>query len=361
MNIVEKMKGDWNRRANHDAKFWVDTTHYQNDEIFNRAGERGVTQFLELLGPHINSSWHVLDVGCGIGRMIRPMASHFECISGVDVSGEMVSKARHWLRNIENATVFENNGIDLKLFESSQFELVYSSIAFQHMPREVFDNYLSEINRVLKPNGFLEFQMYVGVYRDPPFEDTLTIRVYEQDELLDRLKNHGFSLVNKSIEPSTREGLENWIVLARKVGSYNPSSELSWLDKYCERKASALEIQLSFQLAKNHIQKGRITEAEKTLRFLVTTNPGFLDGWLELGILLINEGRIDEGIRTLENMLDAHPVFFPAYFSIAEIYKKTGRDDNILYVQKRLRGYQDEISQVLADIERLVPEKRTTS
>lgn len=359
MNIVEKMKGDWNRRAKHDAKFWVDTTHYQNDEIFNRAGERVVTQFLELLGPHMNSSWHVLDVGCGIGRMIRPMASHFECVSGVDVSGEMVSEGRHWLRNIENANVFENNGIDLKLFESSEFDLVYSGIAFQHMPREVFGNYLPEINRVLKPNGFLEFQMYVGVYRDPPIEDTLTVRIYEEDELLDKLKNHGFSLVNKSIEPATKEGPENWTILTRKVGYSSPSGELSWLDKYCENKPSALEIQLSFQLAKIHIQRGQITDAEKTLRFLVTTTSDFLEAWLELTILLINEGRVDEGIQTLEDMLDAHPVYFPGYFSLAEIYKNSGRDNDILNVHKRLRGYQDEISRVLADIERLVTEKRT--
>lgn len=360
MNIVERMKTDWNRRATGDAKFWVDTSQYQNDEVFDRAGEKAVTRFLGLLAPFMKSSWHVLDVGCGIGRMVKPMASHFEYVRGADVSKEMISKGQQWLKGTDNAEIFENNGVDLKLFESSKFDLVYSCLAFQHMAREVFGNYLSEINRVLKPNGFLEFQMCVGSYRDPSFEDTLTIRVYKENELLDRLESHGFVFVDKLVEPKN-EKLSDWILLARKTDEDKVKSAEPplWLEEGCQKASSALEIQLSFQLAKDYIASRNRTKAEKILHHLVTNHPDYLEAWFELSILLVDNGRVDDAIQTIKDMLDAHPAFYSGYFSLAELYKNSGHEQEIANVQKALRESQGEISRVLADIEKLLSKGQT--
>ena len=354
MNIVEKMKTDWDRRSAHNAKFWADVGQYQNDEVFNRAGENTVAKFLDVVAPFMKPPWHVLDVGCGVGRMIKSMASHFEHITGVDVSREMVLKAREWLRNVNNAEIFENSGVDLKPFESSRFDLVYSCIAFQHMPREVFENYLSEINRVLKPGGFLEFQMFVGSYSNPSFEDTLTLRIYEENELIEKLENHSFALVAKSVQATESEVGNSWILLARKVDEIKSVDPLSWLEKDLNNKPSRSEIKLWFQLANDYKAKGSMAEAEETLRYALTEHPRFLEVWLELSVFLVERGRPEDAIQTLKDMLSTHPTFYSGYFSLAELMKNSGHHEDIIDVQNRLREYQKDISQVLHNIENLL-------
>jgi ubiquinone/menaquinone biosynthesis C-methylase UbiE len=353
MNIVEKMKADWNRRAAHNAKYWIDVGHYQNDDVFDQAGEEHVAQFLDLLKPFKRSSWQVLDIGCGIGRMVKPMASHFEQVTGVDVSREMVEKGRDWLKNIPNADVLENSGVDLKLFESSQFDLVYSCIAFQHMPREVFESYLAEIHRVLKPGGFLEFQMYVGSYSDPSFEDTLTLRIYDEKELVSKVEKNGFSLVGRREEVIEEGQLKSWILLVQKAGDVGAKQEQSWQTKEVGDTLSDSELDVDLQLVKNHITHGDLTAAEKSLRYLVREHPVVLKIWFELCIFLVENQKAEEAIQTLKEMLDVHPTFYPGYFSLSELLNKSGRHEEIAAIQNLLKEHHKEIEQVLQNIANL--------
>jgi len=38
MNIAEKMKRDWDQRAEHHARFWIATENYQTEEVFANLG-----------------------------------------------------------------------------------------------------------------------------------------------------------------------------------------------------------------------------------------------------------------------------------------------------------------------------------
>ena len=142
MNIVEKMKQDWNRRARQDARFWIATEDHETEEVFANSGAHAVAQLLEGLEPYSRPTWHVLEVGCGIGRMLRPMAHRFAYVCGVDVSREMIAQSKDWLKGLANVETFENNGIDLQQFSDNRFDFVYAYVAFQHMPKEVFQSYL---------------------------------------------------------------------------------------------------------------------------------------------------------------------------------------------------------------------------
>lgn len=82
MNIAEKMKRDWDQRAHHHARYWIATENYQTEEIFMRSGQ-GTTQApLKALTGLQRASWNVLDIGCGIGRVLRPLAKHFHALVG---------------------------------------------------------------------------------------------------------------------------------------------------------------------------------------------------------------------------------------------------------------------------------------
>jgi SAM-dependent methyltransferase len=101
-----------------------------------------------------------LEIGCGPGRLLRPLARHFTEIHGVDVSDEMIRLAQERLRDTPNAHAHITSGSDLAQFPDDKFDFVYSFAVFQHIPsRDVVFNYLREARRVLKPGGVLRCQM----------------------------------------------------------------------------------------------------------------------------------------------------------------------------------------------------------
>jgi ubiquinone/menaquinone biosynthesis C-methylase UbiE len=105
----------------------------------------------------------VLEIGCGVGRLLAPMAKQgfYEAI-GIDISPSMVKFSETYLKGVENARVFLCDGQTIE-FEDKHFDFVYSMIAFQHIPyRAAIQNYLRETYRVLKPGGVVRIQTYVG-------------------------------------------------------------------------------------------------------------------------------------------------------------------------------------------------------
>lgn len=91
---------------------------------------------------------------------MRPMSRHFGEIHGIDVSDEMVAKARLKLAGIPHAHPHRASGSDLAQFENGSFDFVYSYAVFQHIPSaEVVFSYLRETVRVLKPGGIARLQI----------------------------------------------------------------------------------------------------------------------------------------------------------------------------------------------------------
>src|SRR5690606_37698425 len=95
-----------------------------------------------------------LEIGCGPGRLMRPMSERCAEIHGIDVSDEMVARARRNLSGIDHAHAHVGTGSTLEKFEDQSFDFVYSYAVFQHIPsRDVVFSYLREAVRVLKPGG----------------------------------------------------------------------------------------------------------------------------------------------------------------------------------------------------------------
>jgi SAM-dependent methyltransferase len=350
MNIIEKMKKDWDRRADHNAKFWIATEKHENDEFFSGSGEHDTDRILEGLESHIRPSWQVLEIGCGIGRLLRPLASRFDYVCGVDVSQEMIKKSREWLKGINNVETFENTGIDLSLFDRDSFDFVFSYITFQHMPKEVFYNYLPEINRVLKTNGLLKFQMCLGSLDDPPFEDTMTLRVYSEEELSEKLHRNGFEILNKSvISRLPGNAYSNWFILARKRKEQIRNMDLSWAGKNCADHVFPKESSMYFHLALNYANKEKRDLAIDTLKRLVKCNPVYLEAWLELANQLSLEQRFDEAISTMKDMLRANPIFYKGNTYLIKLLKLTGKSDEAVEVFNLLKKQQIEISDALSE------------
>jgi SAM-dependent methyltransferase len=163
-DLSQQMRSEWNERAREDAYYYVALGRkgQSDDEFLASAADvvRGLEGELKRFPPGDRRSRRALEIGCGPGRLMRPMSWNFGEIHGVDVSDEMISLAAAKLKNVPNAFLRSTNGTDLSCYEDNFFDFVYSYGVFQHIPsREVVLSYLAETRRVLKPGGFARCQI----------------------------------------------------------------------------------------------------------------------------------------------------------------------------------------------------------
>lgn len=158
--VLARMRADWNQRAEEDAYYYVafGRRSQETEEFFSSGAD--VVFHLERELPRLRSRDAALEIGCGPGRLMRPMSRHFTEIHGIDVSDEMIRLARKRLAGVPNAFPHRGSGSDLSTFPDAQFDFVYSYAVFQHIPsRDVVFDYLDEAWRVLKPGGVLRCQI----------------------------------------------------------------------------------------------------------------------------------------------------------------------------------------------------------
>jgi SAM-dependent methyltransferase len=158
--ILEQMRSDWNERAGEDAYYYVAFGRREQDDEEFFATAAPLIQALERELKRLQARDAALEIGCGPGRLMRPLSRHFREIHGVDVSDEMIRLARERLKDVPNAHPHHGSGTDLALFPNEKFDFVYSYAVFQHIPsRDVVFRYLQEARRVLKSGGILRCQV----------------------------------------------------------------------------------------------------------------------------------------------------------------------------------------------------------
>jgi SAM-dependent methyltransferase len=159
----ERMQADWNQRAREDAHYYVAFgSRDQDEEGFLATGREVVAAVefeLQRLPPAAPRTRRALEIGCGPGRLMKPLSRHFGEIHGVDVADEMIRLAGARLAGIPHAHTHVASGLGLPMFASESFDIVYSYAVYQHIPsREVVLEYMRETERVLKPGGVFRGQ-----------------------------------------------------------------------------------------------------------------------------------------------------------------------------------------------------------
>ena len=130
-------------------------------EKFFATGEQEIAELLDSMEQvgGIEQSGRALDFGCGVGRLTRALAGRFGEAVGVDISEEMVRLARELNEDVPGSSFVVNTKADLSVFDDSSFDLVYTTLVLQHLPRrELQRAYLEEFLRVLRPGGLAVFQ-----------------------------------------------------------------------------------------------------------------------------------------------------------------------------------------------------------
>jgi ubiquinone/menaquinone biosynthesis C-methylase UbiE len=119
--------------------------------------ERRVRErFLDIAG--VAPGQTVLDAGCGTGTMAiaaRRRVGDAGAAHAIDASPEMVARARQKAARVQADVSFQPALLEALPFPDASFDVVITSLVLHHFPADLLGRCLSEIRRVLKPDGRL--------------------------------------------------------------------------------------------------------------------------------------------------------------------------------------------------------------
>jgi trans-aconitate methyltransferase len=119
---------------------------------------------------HFAPDQHILDVGCGDGKITFEIAhrSILSCVHGIDISLDMVRFAQSKYQECKNLTFSVQNAETLS--EREKFDMLFSSFALQWI--EDIGRFIGAAHRALKPGG--QFVATIPLSISRPLEAALT-------------------------------------------------------------------------------------------------------------------------------------------------------------------------------------------
>jgi ubiquinone/menaquinone biosynthesis C-methylase UbiE len=95
----------------------------------------------------------ILDLGCGWGRVLKPVLDRGGRAVGCDISGHMLYLAKKHLQKNGYAPLLVRGDGTLLPFKDGAFDMIYSLLVLQHLSKKNGRGVFAEISRVLKNGG----------------------------------------------------------------------------------------------------------------------------------------------------------------------------------------------------------------
>ena len=154
----------WDERARENAAYFVDNSlDYRHTDLehFWADGPRTVDDVLATVdAPAIRPEDDVVEIGCGIGRLTRPLSERARTVRALDISGEMLARASAANAHLANVEWVHGDGTSLAGIADASADVVFSHVVFQHVPSpDITLGYVREMGRVLRPGGWAAFQI----------------------------------------------------------------------------------------------------------------------------------------------------------------------------------------------------------
>jgi SAM-dependent methyltransferase len=154
---------DWELFGRTDPYFAVLTAPEFHGQLLGDArakffdsGEKHIETMLSIIRERLDSSFapaRALDFGCGVGRLLIPLATRCQDVTGVDISPSMLAEAR---RNCDAGGATRVRlvlGDDDLSGVTGSFDFVHSYIVLQHIPVERGERLVRKLAASLGPGG----------------------------------------------------------------------------------------------------------------------------------------------------------------------------------------------------------------
>jgi SAM-dependent methyltransferase len=162
---------DWDKWGEIDPYFGVlSSDEYHADNLneesranFFHSGDKHIGRILANVRRHLDANYQParsLDFGCGVGRLVIPLAALSETVVGVDVSDHMIAEAASncQKRQIENVSFVKSDDGLTQL--NGSFDLIHSCLVLQHIPTKRGLRFISALLDHLEPGGVVVIQFY---------------------------------------------------------------------------------------------------------------------------------------------------------------------------------------------------------
>ena len=182
-------------------------------EEFNRWAEAGRGEEMErhhlditektIRSMNLRPGERILDLGCGAGwatrllaRLVADGPEGFGQVVGLDISDEMIRRARAGSKDFENILYIWGSAQQIP-WEENFFDKMLSVESFYYYPDQ--DRALAELFRVMAPRG--RMFILINLYKDNPYSlqwvDKLKVpvQVRSEAEYVELLQRHAFENV----------------------------------------------------------------------------------------------------------------------------------------------------------------------
>jgi ubiquinone/menaquinone biosynthesis C-methylase UbiE len=162
---------DWDKWGEIDPYFGVlSSDEYRADNLneelrakFFHSGDVYIRRTLDAVRSHLDAGYQperCVDFGCGVGRLVIPLAGLSREVVGIDVSDHMLAEAASNCekRNVENVALVKSDDRLTQL--DGSFNLIHSCLVLQHIPAKRGMQLIDALVRHLEPGGVVVIQFY---------------------------------------------------------------------------------------------------------------------------------------------------------------------------------------------------------
>jgi len=199
MKYDKLLKDNWNFFAERDAIKAIITNFTGTKKDFFQRGIDEVNHIIEkkvsidTINKYEKS--FAVDFGCGIGRLTKPLAKHFDVAVGIDISEKMLEVARHEA-SARNAQYLECQNSDKLPIASNCVDFILSLQVLQHIPRVYKINIFKEFYRMLRKKGKVYFEHPYSGKEAIHDNHVMHMDVWGINKLGDTLTDIGFKVLN---------------------------------------------------------------------------------------------------------------------------------------------------------------------
>lgn len=344
------MRAEWDRRVSHDYRFWM-SDGVDSDESMWQTGYRDLEILLQGLDRAQLKQQTALELGCGVGRLLRPASEVFSSVIGLDVSTEALKRAQTLLADRSNIKLLEGNGLSLQPIANESVDFAFTFAALSSMPLRVIASYFCELSRVLKVGAQARLQVYLGDPRQTVESDTIAIRSFPEENFIAAMSKLGFQVTSLSelrlpfaVSDPASKLYAKIASLQKKINTeLELSSVLAILCPETEQSASPTwpgsetEYGMALTRARQQLEAGKLKEAREALDFAVSYYHEPEEEVLQMLAALREKEKV------LQTTLSAHTNIETTLLPLSDKFSSQIYQANLSVIQQRFPVFYQEL------------------